>query len=223
MQLTPSYIKQRFDKYNGLIFGGRLPDIPIRLSKARGYLGRFTYRIVKGKKTDFSLRFSTLYDLPEDLFDDVIIHEMIHYYLAFADKKDNKPHGDLFCLFMNEINRKYGRNVRISYKLPKEEREKAVKKLVKVRVVAVVKFIDGRTGVKVLPRIRETIQRYHQVYTHSPNVASIKLYVTVDSFFALFRSSGALRAYLVDAAELEQHLVGAKELIFDGRDIKIAP
>ena len=85
---TLDYIQARFDEYNARFFGGSLPPIPIKLSHARTFLGKVTFvrhrtwlfGAVRNEK--FVLRINTRFDLPEELIEDTILHEMIHYYIA---------------------------------------------------------------------------------------------------------------------------------------------
>ena len=90
MIATVAYIEKNFEEFNKLLFGGELPKIPILLGRATRVIGSFTYRVHKtfwGKKvySDLKLRFSTKFDLPENELQDVIIHEMIHYYIHFKN------------------------------------------------------------------------------------------------------------------------------------------
>ena len=118
---TIPYIEAKFDEFNKLIFSGELPKIPILLGSATRVIGSFTYRVHKnfwGKKaySDLKLRFSTKFDLPENELQDVIIHEMIHYYIHFKNLKDRSAHGPLFKNLMNQINKNFGRNISIRHK-----------------------------------------------------------------------------------------------------------
>lgn len=40
-----------------------------------------------------------------------MVHEMIHYYLAWNCIKTKKAHGDEFMMIANELNEKYGLNI----------------------------------------------------------------------------------------------------------------
>ena len=44
--MTPTipFIKEKFDEYNRMMFDGKLPDIPIRLSNAKGFLGMCCFK-----------------------------------------------------------------------------------------------------------------------------------------------------------------------------------
>lgn len=70
MEITIPYLQRKFEEYNQLIFGGKLPMPPIRLSKAKSFVGACTYQKRKGllgKTTNynFTLRFSTRIELTE--------------------------------------------------------------------------------------------------------------------------------------------------------------
>ena len=86
MRATLEYIKQKFDEYNNLMFEGKLKPLPFKLSNAKSSLGAVL--ILREKNPDDTwyyygsvFKTSTLTDLPEDVVEDTIIHEMIHYYI----------------------------------------------------------------------------------------------------------------------------------------------
>ena len=128
MKPTVPYLEAKFDEFNALMFGGRLPRIPVALSRAVSYVGLCTYKIRrrlfgKNEYYDFRIRVSTKFDLPEQELEDVLIHEMIHYALRLDGIKDTSAHGKAFRQLKDHINRTYGRHVTISHKLTKEQRE----------------------------------------------------------------------------------------------------
>lgn len=127
--LTPTvdYIKSCFDEYNALFFGNSLPPIPVKLSSARTFLGKVTFTRRRSwlfgplRNENFVLRINTRLDLPEELIQDTIIHEMIHYYIAVNQWKDTSTHGKLFRREMARINAEGNRHISISYRLSKEQ------------------------------------------------------------------------------------------------------
>ena len=124
---TLDYIQARFDEYNACYFGGQLPRLPIRLSHARTFLGKvcFTKRrqwlFGPYQYSNFVLRINTRFDLPETLIEDTILHEMIHYYIAYNQWHDTSAHGRLFRQEMKRINEIGGRHITISYRLNAEQ------------------------------------------------------------------------------------------------------
>jgi hypothetical protein len=51
------------------------------------------------------------YDFTERQFTDIMVHEMIHYYLAWNRVKTKKYHGKEFMEIAHDLNEKYGLNV----------------------------------------------------------------------------------------------------------------
>lgn len=127
--MTPTipYIQSRFDDFNARFFGGQLPPVPIRLSHAKGFLGKLTFTrrkhglFGKYRNEDFVLRINVRIDLPESLIEDTILHEMIHYYIAVNQWNDTSVHGQLFRHEMARINAEGNRHITISYRLTKEQ------------------------------------------------------------------------------------------------------
>lgn len=122
MHADRAYVIRQFDKYNLEIFEGRLPVPEFRMSHARSFLGRMEYKMVRKtifsrpKPEGFRLKISSFYDLEPDMLDDVIIHEMIHYDIVWSGLKDTSSHGRIFRERMKDINRRFGRHIRISHK-----------------------------------------------------------------------------------------------------------
>ena len=202
MIFTQSYAQEQFDCFNLLIWNGALPRIPLVIVRARSFLGKCCYCCTrtlfsKGQARDFSIRLSGLYDLDEQTLQDVIIHEMIHYYMAWSGIKDTSAHGEQFRSIMREINSRYGRNVSIRYKkAPGEEHSGATKQnLKKTHYVCISMLSDGREGLTVCnesmyPRIRGALKRCYPIKENH-------WYVTRDPYFNRFPHSRKPRIYLV--------------------------
>lgn len=203
MFATLPYIQHKFQEYNALYFNNTLPDIPIRLSNAKGFLGKVSYRKTRQglfgqtKNTDFVMRINTRIDLPEEVLNDTILHEMIHYYIGYHQLRDTSSHGTLFRQMMTHINQAGNHHIAISHRLTEEQQKQAMGRE-KMRVVGIVHFRDGRTGVKVVPRQAQAIERFQQAALKHFPIESIEWYLTSDSYFARYPSSNALRIYLVN-------------------------
>lgn len=119
---TVEYIQTRFDEYNALYFDGALPSLPIKLSNARTFLGKLCYKKQRAwlfgpyHYSDFVLRINTRLDMDEELLEDTILHEMIHYFIAVNHWRDTRTHGQLFRREMKRINEKGGRHISISFR-----------------------------------------------------------------------------------------------------------
>lgn len=217
MKATIPYVEKKFEEFNQLMFDGKLPKLPIELSDAKTFLGLCVYkkrRTILGRTEcyDFKLRISTRIDLVEAEVEDIIIHEMIHYYIGYNNLKDSSAHGRVFRHIMNTINEKFGRHIKISHKLTKEEKEQLYDTKRRWRVVAYVTFNDGRTGVKVLPRIMPRIANYYNAVSRESSVESIELYMTNNPYFNRYPSSSAFRVHYIDKAEADKHLQGAEKM-----------
>ena len=220
MKATIPYIEQKFEEFNQQMFAGQLPKLPIELSDAKTFLGVCAFKTRKGKDGkeicyDFKLRINTRIDLPETEIEDTIIHEMIHYFIGYNQLEDASAHGPMFLRMMNSINAKYGRHLSVSYKVTKEQREQAIDAKQHWRVVAVVKFKDGRYGIKVLPRIQQRIVNYYTKVGSSKDVERVELYMSNNVYFNRFPNSSVLNAHYVDIEEINKNMKGAEPLVFN--------
>lgn len=224
MRATKEYVERKFGEFNQLMFGGRLPKIPVELSDAKTFMGQCVYRRRRRRngtveKYDFRLRINTRFDLPEQEIEDIIIHEMIHYFIGVFQLHDTSAHGQLFRQMMNQINEKYHRHVSISFKGTKRQNEQAVDKRPRWHVVARVELSDGRIAMKVLPRVVQSILRFYNTLMASKEVKSVDLFMSNDVFFNRYPNSSAPRVHFIDDKELQQHLKGAERMGCDGRTI----
>ena len=117
-ELTIDYLRQAFEHYNNLIFDGKLPVPKQKWSRAKTRLGQMACKRKKSwgrtKFYDFSISVSNYYKLTTEQIDDVLIHEMIHYSIAYTGLKDTSSHGIVFRSMMDKINRTFGRHLTIS-------------------------------------------------------------------------------------------------------------
>ena len=117
-ELTVDYLRQAFEHYNDLIFDGKLPVPKLKWSRAKTRLGQMAWKRKmswgRTKFYDFSISVSNYYKLTTEQIDDVLIHEMIHYSIAYTGLKDTSSHGIVFRGMMDKINRTFGRRITIS-------------------------------------------------------------------------------------------------------------
>lgn len=218
MRATLPFIRQKFDEFNALCFDGQLPPIPIVLSHARTYLGVCAYKtrrdlLMRKRHYDFRLRISTRFDLPEEDIEDTILHEMIHYHIAYHHMKDTSTHGRIFRQMADDINTRFGRHITISHHLTEEQREQVATEVAAARArrntrycVAVMLFKDGRLALKSIPCTRERMVEFRNKIMRAIEVDSVRFYVTTDPFFSRYPRSMALKAYFIDEATLDTHL-----------------
>ena len=203
------------------MFEGKLPGLPIVLSSGKTFLGACAYKKRKtlfgGTKCyDFKLRINKRIDLPEAEIEDIIIHEMIHYHIAYHGFKDTSTHGQVFKMLMNDINKRFGRHITVSCKLNSQQKEQLHGLKRKPHVIAVMEFKNGKTGVKQLPRVHQKITAYCSALSKVTEIASIELYITDEPYFNRFPTSTALKVHFVERDELNKNLATAKHLTIIG-------
>lgn len=221
MKATIPYIEKKFDEFNRRIFGGKLPRLPIELSDAKTFLGVCVYkkRRMAGGKTErfgFKLRINTRIDLTEREIEDTIIHEMIHYYIGVNQLEDTGAHGQLFRQMMNTINEKFGRHLTVSHRMTREQREQSIDRTPRYRVIAVVKFKNGTTGIKVIPRILQRILDYYRKVSGHQDVERVELFMSDNPFFNRYPNSSILTVHFLDGRTIMENLKDADKLEFDG-------
>lgn len=117
-ELTIDYLRQAFEHYNDLIFEGKLPVPKLKWSRAKTRLGQMACKRKtswgRTKYYDFTISVSNYYKLTKEEIDDVLIHEMIHYSIAYTGLKDTSAHGIVFRGMMDKINRTFNRHITIS-------------------------------------------------------------------------------------------------------------
>lgn len=216
MTPTVEYLEERFDTFNRMCFDGALPRIPIKLSRARTFVGRLIYRPVRDwrgrvvRREDFVLRISTYFDLPEAEIEDTLIHEMIHYWIAWKGIKDTSSHGKEFRRIMKEINALHGRHLTISHKSTPEEQDRDTR--VRDHYFCVSQLADGRTALTVAAQ--PCIARIRRAYRWSPTVRSQTWYHSRDPWFNRYPHCRSPKIFPVDPAVLQPHLDAAELLNF---------
>jgi hypothetical protein len=193
---TVEYLEERFEVFNKQIFAGTLPKIPIALSKAKGYFGSFQYktRNIKWGKTenyDYIIRISTCVEFEEKELEDILIHEMMHYFIKFHNIKDNGHHGDEFKMMMQEINEQHGRNIKAKAKLTDEQRDQMYGDKRVWRVVAICRADDFEPWVKVMKYDMTRVMELCKQMDKSSYIYNYDLFLTDDPFFNRFPVSFA--------------------------------
>lgn len=222
MRADKEFVTTRFNKFNEKIFGGILPMLPIRIGHAKTSLGGFICnkrRTLLGNIQNYNFRMviSDNKDMPEKELEDVVIHEMIHYYIAYKQIHDTSAHGKIFQKMMHEINKKHSRHIEISKRQTANERTNNAIATGKPRYVCISQLYDGRIGVTVAAKTRvfmlwEQIPQYFKI-------KSCAWYFTSAAYFNRFPSSLKPKIYIVDKDEVKKSLEDAIPLMNDGRRI----
>ncbi|MBO1362905.1 SprT-like domain-containing protein [Prevotella sp. A2931] len=116
MIVTTAWMETWFHKFNDDYFGSGLPLPILKTSTARTRLGQMsckrTTRWGRTKYYDFTIKLTTYYDMTERQAQNVLLHEMIHYSIAYTGLKDTAPHGVVFRGIADKLNRQYGWNIK---------------------------------------------------------------------------------------------------------------
>lgn len=222
MKATIDFVRSAFTRFNVLCFGNRLP-VPDRfvISNARTFLGRLEYKnsySPTGRLIDhygYTLKISGVVDMSQSLIEDVVIHEMIHLFIASTKQVDRSAHGPLFRAEMERINTAYGRHIAISHKT---ESASLPRQSLQYRILCVTTLRDGNIGITVCAKtrvfyIRRTILRLFQV-------SSMEWYYSCDQFFSRFPKSNTGKVYRISKDDLDSHLKDSIPLVCDDHSLR---
>lgn len=214
MKPTLQFLQQSFEKYNRKIFGGRLPEVNIGLCEATSFIGQYKSKVrtlPDGTRQhyDHQLKFSLSFDLAKDELEDTVIHEMIHFFIAWNELTDSSTHGHLFKALMRSINDTHGRHITISHRLSHSQLATARATKKKWHVIAILHFSSGEKGVKVLPRVIPKIIDYYNQIIAASNIEEVDLYLHCDPFFNRYPTSVSRRCQLITQEEIDSHIKGA--------------
>ncbi|MCQ2182540.1 MAG: SprT-like domain-containing protein [Bacteroidales bacterium] len=211
MTATLPFIQETFDHFNDLCFEGELPAVPIVLTKAGTFLGKMEYKSRFGffgiisSRYDFRLKISTGFDLPQDELEDVVIHEMIHYYIAYRNLRDTSVHGETFRRIMETINRDYGRHISIRHHgNPGQNLVRSAGNQNKRRILCVSTFPDGNMGITVCASTR--ISELYRLLPKHFNISGMEWYASRDPFFNRYPRANTPKIYKITKEELSEHL-----------------
>lgn len=183
MKATIEFLRQRFDRYNKEIFGLQLPVPEMRITSARSFMGQFKSERkggwIKGGETIYYITLSNRYDLEEKELEDILIHEMIHFFISVKKIKDTSSHGHQFRALMNEINRRHGRNITVSHRCTRQQLDSDDSK--SHSIVCLCEMTDGR---KLVCRASQSrVFELHRAFSDWDKVASEQWYWVYGSYF----------------------------------------
>jgi intracellular sulfur oxidation DsrE/DsrF family protein len=129
MIVTKEWMSKWFDYFNKLYFGN-LPVPVLGLSRSKNRVGVMKSSFAHQPRI-YAIDMSTRYDMTERQAQNILLHEMIHYFIAYNGLKDSSPHGTLFRKYMNGLNDKFGWEIGVNanhagLKLVEEQSERNV-------------------------------------------------------------------------------------------------
>lgn len=215
MVASQAFVQTTFDRFNTLCFEGVLPTVPIVLTKAGTFLGKMEY---KTGRNFIRLKISTSFDLSQEELEDVVIHEMIHYYIAYRKLRDTSVHGETFRSIMDSINHKYGRHITVRHRVEPHQnliREGRIQP--RKHCLCVSTFPDGKKGITVCASTK--IFELYRLLPRYYGITKMEWYGSLDPFFNRFPRARTPKIYKITADELEEHLQQAVPLTCNGRTI----
>lgn len=214
MRATLVFLHERYAWFNATMFGSELPQVRLRLSRARTYLGQLRYKRTRPlfgrtKYTDITISVSTLYDLPEAEVEDTLIHEMIHLQILLGPQRDNSTHGILFRAKMREINEQFGRHITVSHHATEQERQQDRRK--RNHLLCVCTLASGKQGI-ILAR-PSNISALWQRLPSLPDMANCCWYLSTDSYLNRYPRPLTMKIYSIPSDILTRIIAEARPLV----------
>ena len=211
MIVTIDWMEEWFKRFDQEYFGGKLPLPELSLTRAKTRLGQLAFKRAsrwgRTKLYDFKLSMSTYYDMTEQQAKSVLLHEMIHYIIGYTGLKDTSPHGVVFRGMMDNLNRKYGWDIRVmtSTKGWKVSERVAEKKKAKGPQTYLMLAIELKDGKFYLSRVNPGFAR--RIEKQLPMVRELRphrWYTTQESYFEDYPQVRSLRGRRITKGDLEK-------------------
>ena len=206
-------MEEWFRRFDEDYFGGKLPLPELGLTRAKTRLGQMAFkraiRFGRTKLYDFKISMSTYYDMTDKQAKSVLLHEMIHYVIAYTGLKDTSSHGIVFRGMMDNLNRKYGWEIRVmtstkGWKV--SERVEAKKKAAgpQTYLMLAIEMTDGKHFLsRVNPVFASRIERQ---LASVREVRSHQWYTTQEAYFEDYPQVRSLRGRRISKADYEKLL-----------------
>ena len=211
MIVTVEWMEEWFRRFDHDYFGGKLPVPELGLTRAKTRLGQLAYKRAtrwgRTKLYDFKLSMSTYYDMTDRQAKSVLPHEMIHYIIGFTGLKDTAPHGIVFRGMMDNLNRKYGWDIRVmtstkGWKVSErvEERQKA--KGPQTYLMLAIEMQDGK---HYLSRVNPSFaRRIESKLVLVRELRSHRWYTTQEPYFEDYPQVRSLRCRRISKSDFEK-------------------
>lgn len=111
MRATIDNMTEMFKECNEKYFNNVLPRPRFAVMHSWVKSGEFIYVPTNGRIKKRSIYMTDCYDFTESQFRDIMVHEMIHYFIAFNHIKDDDDHGTAFMRMAQKLNDDYGLNI----------------------------------------------------------------------------------------------------------------
>ena len=211
MIVTIDWMEEWFKRFDQEYFGGKLPLPELALTRAKTRLGQLAFKRAsrwgRTRLYDFKLSMSTYYDMTEQQAKSVLLHEMIHYIIGYTGLKDTAPHGVVFRGMMDNLNRKYGWDIRVmtstkGWKVSEQVAEKKKAKGPQTYLMLAIELKDGKFYLsRVNPgfarRIEKQLPMVRELRSHS-------WYTTQEPYFEDYPQVRSLRGRRITKGDFEK-------------------
>lgn len=196
MLIDTDWLRANFRQLNTRYFGGELPCPRFHIGRSRTRLGSLSYKRGFMVSQHFTLSISNYYDQTEHQFRNVLLHEMIHLYIAANGIRDTSAHGTMFRKMMARLNGE-GWDISVTTSMrgtPKAQTNQ--EDTGRQYLVLAIETTDGRRFLSsVNPKYAKTLcRRLQQV----AEVSRYAWYTTADSWFENMPRVRSLRGRRVD-------------------------
>lgn len=212
MELTVKILREWFTRFNAEYFGGKLPEPRLLVSSARTQLGQFSCRRVrKGwlrgyTTTGYTIKVSDYYDMEERDYQQTLLHEMLHFYIAYTGRRDTSAHGQLFRQLAAQLNEAGGWHITATSRTEQYavRRQQADAQY----LLSLIQTTDGHHYLSVVnPSYRRYIERQA---ARSPQVQSLHFVVSTAPQYATWPKTRSLRGRRISAEEYRKMIILAR-------------
>lgn len=204
-------MEEWFRRFDHDYFGGKLPVPELGLTRAKTRLGQLAYKRAtrwgRTKLYAFKLSMSTYYDMTDRQAKSVLLHEMIHYIIGFTGLKDTAPHGIVFRGMMDNLNRKYGWDIRVmtstkGWKVSEWAEESQKAKGPQIYLMLAIEMQDGkhylsRVNPSFARRIESKLALVRELRSH-------RWYTTQEPYFEDYPQVRSLRGRRISKSDFEK-------------------
>lgn len=202
-------MEEWFRRFDHDYFGGKLPVPELGLTRAKTRLGQLAYKRAtrwgRTKLYDFKLSMSTYYDMTDRQAKSVLLHEMIHYIIGFTGLKDTAPHGIVFRGMMDNLNRKYGWDIRVMTSTKGWKVSERVEERQKGPQTYLMLAIEMQDGKHYLSRVNPSFaRRIESKLALVRELRSHRWYTTQEPYFEDYPQVRSLRGRRISKSDFEK-------------------
>lgn len=218
MKANLQFLGERFERFNKMIFKQPLPVPLMHITSAKSFMGQFRAERhgFAGHSVTYHITLSNRYDLQEEELEDIIIHEMIHFYISHARLHDTSSHGQVFRRMMNEINQRFSRHITVSHRCTQQQLDSD--KNLAHSIVCLCTMTDGR---QLFCKVAQSkVFEIHRAFCDWDKVVDQEWYWVFGSYFNRFRRVQTPKLFAIDdegIARIKEGTRLAFNALADGR------